>query len=217
MGKPSPKTKRKCLFFLPLPFVFSPFSCFRVREPTMLHINRIERGAKQEATKLVFSFQKLDPIKMHRHTLNNVSCGRPDREKNVTASAPPMTLSRSASAKRNHASKRSWSAEDMVWWFGGKREKGGSLESPPERFRKNEQFFFFFPSTSSSTPPSEKKKKKKKKNRRRRRCFFSRKKKKNKGADFRSAIAPSEVAASAACSPASPSRRAGEAGRRQRP
>ena len=48
------------------------------------------------------------------HTLNNVSCGRPDREKKVTASAPPMTLSRSASAKRNHASKRSWSAEDML-------------------------------------------------------------------------------------------------------
>lgn len=50
------------------------------------------------------------------HTLNNVSCGRPDREKNATASAPPMTLSRSASAKRNHASKRSWSAEDMFWF-----------------------------------------------------------------------------------------------------
>ena len=66
---------------------------------------------------------------MHSHTLNSVSCGRPDREKNATASAPPMTLSRSASAKRNHASKRSWSAEDM---FGSEeKEERGSPRARP--------------------------------------------------------------------------------------
>ena len=174
--------------------------CFWRRKANLPDIRRIAKGQTEEGTA---------PNERLRanHTLNSVSCGRPDREKNVTASAPPMTLSRSASAKRNHASKRSWSAEDILIRREREREKERARFGTFEQ--KESEARTVFSSSPSSSPPSKQTKNQRRSSKSRRgeeevaccSSFF-----------FGSALVPS----AAACSPASPSRRAEEAGR-QRP